>query len=546
MLENVIKIKTLSSMEKVFPRTEPTAVETSRSMLQNEKLNFQIALYNDAYDTMKRNSIEIQGGLAPFVSVRTVEYVPGTYFPLVEDEYYIKHELTIYPDVLKPLGSLGLVLPRFQWKSVWISVYNEQGLPTGSYPLTFTVKNEAGEVVAETSYTVEVVKGFLEPCDIKLTNWMHYDSIAHKHNVKPFSNGYYKVFEKYLDAYVGIGFNTLLTPLFTPPLDTAVGHERLTAQLIDIKKDGGRYAFNFAKLKKFLRFAFKHGVRYIEFSHLFTQWGGEFCPKIMATVDGVEQRIFGWDTSATSVEYKEFLSAFLPALVQVIDEMGIREKCLFHLTDEPQEKHLENYAKCRQLVKSHIGDLPIMDAMSHYAFYEQGLVDIPVAITPTYQDFADHNVENLFVYYCCGPAGDSYSNRFFNMPSQRTRILGIQLYQSGVKGFLHWGYNFYNSAYSLCEVDPYAVTDAGGMFPSGDSYIVYPTKDGVDLSLRAESTREGFQDYQALRLLEKKIGKDKTKALVAEFGVDKFNVYPKSLEAHTSFREKINMLIKNS
>lgn len=545
-MESRIKVKTLSSMEKVFPDVEPTAVECTRSVLQNEKLNFQIALYNDGCDFIKRNTVEVTGEISQYVTIRTVEVVPATYFNLVHDDYYLERNLGIYPDILKPIGSLGLVLPYFQWKAVWISVYCEKGLPVGEYPLEIFVKNENGEVLAKTEYTVEVVEGFLQPCDIRLTNWMHYDCIAQKHDVKLFSNCFYKVFVKYLEEYVGLGFNTLLTPLFTPPLDTEVGYERLTAQLIEIKKDGNSYEFNFEKLKKFLRFAFKHGVQYIEFSHLFTQWGGEFCPKIMATVDGEEKRIFGWDTSATGEEYEKFLSAFLPALMNVIDEMKIREKCLFHLTDEPQDKHLENYAKCRAIVKKYIGDMPIMDAMSHYAFYAKGLVDIPVAITYTYRDFAAHNIENLFVYYCCSPADRYYSNRLYNMPSQRTRVLGLQLYQSGVKGFLHWGFNFYNSAFSLCEIDPYAVTDAGGMFPSGDSFIVYPTKDGIDLSIRAEMLREGFQDYQALKLLERKIGKERTKSLVADFGVDGFDVYPRSWEKHTKFREKINELIKNS
>ena len=47
---------------------------------------------------------------------------------------------------------------------------------------------------------------------------------------------------------------------------------------------------------------------------LYTQWGAEHCPKIMATVDGEYRRIFGWDTAATGEDYRNFLAAFLPAL----------------------------------------------------------------------------------------------------------------------------------------------------------------------------------------------------------------------------------------
>ena len=41
----------------------------------------------------------------------------------------------------------------------------------------------------------------------------------------------------------------LLTPVFTPPLDTAVGGERRTVQLVDVKAEGNQYTFGFANLK---------------------------------------------------------------------------------------------------------------------------------------------------------------------------------------------------------------------------------------------------------------------------------------------------------
>lgn len=43
----------------------------------------------------------------------------------------------------------------------------------------------------------------------------------------------------YMDAAVKCGVNMILTPVLTPPLDTAVGTERPTVQLVDIEvRDG--------------------------------------------------------------------------------------------------------------------------------------------------------------------------------------------------------------------------------------------------------------------------------------------------------------------
>jgi hypothetical protein len=46
----------------------------------------------------------------------------------------------------------------------------------------------------------------------------------------------------------------ILTPLFTPPLNTAVGGEKLTVQLVDVEKSNDKYSFGFDNLKHHLNF----------------------------------------------------------------------------------------------------------------------------------------------------------------------------------------------------------------------------------------------------------------------------------------------------
>jgi hypothetical protein len=129
------------------------------------------------------------------------------------------------------------------------------------------------------------------------------------------------------------------------------------------------------------------------------------------------------------------------------------------------------------------------------------------------------------------------------MPSQRTRVLGLQLYETNVNGFLHWGFNFYNSGLSYAEIDPYAVTNAGGAFPPGDGFIVYPSGNGVNLSLRSEIIGMGFEDYDLLYTLEKKIGKEKVQEMLKNEGVSGYTVYPRDAAWHTEFIEKVKRLL---
>ncbi len=93
--------------------------------------------------------------------------------------------------------------------------------------------------------------------------------------------------------------------------------------------------------------------------------------------------------------------------------------------------------------------------------------------------------------------------------------MGVLMYLYNVKGFLHWGFNFYNSKFSGSTIDPYEVSHADYGFPSGDPFLVYPGKDGDALdSLRAEVQDEGLLDYRALQMLESMVGREKVEKLI--------------------------------
>ena len=158
------------------------------------------------------------------------------------------------------------------------------------------------------------------------------------------------------------------------------------------------------------------------------------------------------------------------------------------------------------------------------------------------EEFAAAGAKDLWTYYCCGQYQNELPNRFFAMPSVRNRILGALLYRYACAGFLHWGFNFYFSQLSLREIDPFTVTDAGGAFPSGDSFTVYPGEDGEPLpSLREKGFYEGLQDLRALQTLEKKIGREETLALLEDtLGKITFSSYPMDETKILLLRERIN------
>lgn len=178
-------------------------------------------------------------------------------------------------------------------------------------------------------------------------------------------------------------------------------------------------------------------------------------------------------------------------------------------------EHLDSYRRAVELVTPLLEGFPTIEALSNYDFYERGLVKHPVPANNHIEPFVG-NVAGLWSYYCCGQQ-HLVPNRMIAMPSARNRIMGTLCYVYDLAGFLQWGFNFYYSQYSRRFIDPFACTDAGGAFPAGDPFIVYPGENGEPLdSIRHEVFADGLQDLRALRLLEKKIGRERTLAFLRE------------------------------
>lgn len=119
----------------------------------------------------------------------------------------------------------------------------------------------------------------------------------------------------------------------------------------------------------------------------------------------------------------------------------------------------------------------------------------------------------------------------------------MQLYERDINGFLHWGFNFYNTVLSYRPINPLCVSDAGGAFPAGDSFVVYPGHNGAWDSLRLEVFYDALQDRMILKLLESFIGREKVLDLLHNEGVRGWKEYPRDAKWHIMFREKLNKMV---
>ncbi len=535
-----IKLKQLSSLSKVMPwETPPAGPEyKAASALQGEVLSFQLAYSADIH--CLDVAWDCESPLRDHITLRQVGLVPVQLVNWEFDDNVITRSPGLFPDPLLSMPEKLTFFP-FQWRSIWITLRIPADCPAAIYPVTITLSKPEQNISEKITFEFEVVPARLPDQSLIRTEWFYADCVAALHQADVWSERHWKLLEKYFQNMAEHGINQILTPLFTPPLDTEVGSERPTVQLVDVCVRDNQFIFDFSRLERWIATALNCGLRYFEFSHLYTQWGAKHAPKIVVRHDGREEKMFGWHTDAMSEEYQTFLAVFLQNLVRFIDHMGIRSQCCFHISDEPGVDILDDYRKAGEVIRRELGGFKIMDAMSHLEYYRNGLCPHPVPVISSLEDFVREGIPDLWTYYCCAPSTVT-TNRFMNYSGERTRILGFQLYKYDLKGFLHWGYNFWFSRLSKRVIDPFSCPDAGALFPAGDPFLVYPGEDGPLDSIRHELMCEAIQDQRVMLLLESLIGRTAAvKCLEDAIGaVLTVNSYPRSPEDFLNVRREIN------
>lgn len=542
----VFETRCLSSLSKVFSDEELVDEAYSKaSSLRGEVFSFQVAFRSKTLIKRIRVSTNTHG--LGDISVRNVGLVPSE-LPCYEDhdDDVLRTAPGLYPDPLYPIEpDEGIVAFPNQWRTIWATVKVNVTVPPGFYSIDISFQSECGDVLGQESFLIEVIDVSLPPQKLLHTEWFYADCLATWYEVEVFSEEHWKWIEVYLENAAKHGINMILTPIFTPPLETDIGHERPTVQLVDVKKCGDKYSFGFQKLDRWIEICHAKGIQTFEFSHLLTQWGAKNAPKILVEEDGALVQRFSWHTNAEGDEYLDFLAQFLTELVGYLEKRCLRGKVYFHISDEPSTADLKHYSELSRFVKSYITDYPILDALSDYEFYKAEAMDNPVPSNDCVDKFLENDVNDLWTYYCCGQYR-GVSNRFFNMPSVRNRIIGVQLFKFRIKGFLHWGYNHWYSQKSRRKINPFTNTDAGFAFPSGDAFLVYPGPNGPIDSVRFEVFFEALQDVRALQIAETLLGREETIELL-EFQLEQpitFDKYPRDLQWFLATRERLYQRIK--
>lgn len=519
------QFKLVDSLEKVFPDEEPPEMPSrAMSAFLGERLSLQVAFRPpDGLEKLDNDVaivVESSDDDAVATSIASVDLVPCEL--VAHPGYgsaYLRGAPGLYPDILRPVHD-GVVDPiAGAWRAVWIDVSINAVSPTGSAVVQIRCRHaRTGESLFAATVKVAVIAAELPPLDIVNTQWFHADGLAEYYGFDVYSTEHWASIESFVRSAVRMEVNSMLVPVWTPPVDTAVGARRRNVQLVTIARRHHRYEFDFTKVGQWLDICERCGVRSIEVPHFFTQWGARAAPSIVVEVDGGEREMFGWSTAAESADYREFLEEFVPALRGFLESRWNPAEIFYHISDEPSAEDAEAYARARSVVTRLLSGCTIIDALSSIELFGSGLVEKPVIATDSVEPFQRAGIERLWVYFCVAQHR-GVANRFIGMQSGSLRLFGHQLFAADAGGFLHWGFNFYYSALAERFVDPFRDASGGGTFLAGDPFIVYPGEHGEPWeSIRHRISAQAMYDHRAYQFVRDRIGRDDTVSLIEADG----------------------------
>ncbi len=490
-----------SSTRRLYPETRPPrkAVERTLDVAQNERFSFQVAVRHAGADPVQVHA-EIQAPYGWAIRVRTVGYVPVRHLnlpipPSQRDCEGMGHVPGYVPDPL--FHEQSLLLPPRETHAFWVTGQPGGEVKPGTYELTVTVRSARGEPRTH-RIPVRVHTLVLKPRSaFSVTHWFYADALIDWYRTDLFDHRFWRFLVAYVRNMVEHEQDTLLVPVFTPPLD---GVKRPT-QLLRVTRTGkDRYRFDWQDVRRYIRTARRCGIRNFEWCPFFTQWGAQYAIRIYEGQGRAERLLWPPETSATSPTYRRFLAQFLPALHDFLCAEKILRVSFFHVSDEPHgETHRINYKKARGMLAELAPWMKVMDALSEIGYGREALTDMPIAIIHKALDFARERIPS-WCYYCCEPRGP-FLNRLLDTPLAKIAMHGFLFYRWPFRGFLNWGYNYWYRSQTRQLIDPFTVQDGAvwPKWPYGDPFVVYPGPEGPLDSIRWEVLAEGLQDYRLLQ-----------------------------------------------
>jgi len=315
------------------------------------------------------------------------------------------------------------------------------------------------------------------------TNWFNLGQMEEQHQLKRWSETWFKMLNKYAELMAHGRQNSITIPheLIKFENDTIILEENKMIRFIDVFRN--------------------YGFKYFEAPHLMNRGDGDDWGDPELKVALTKRRY-----------YKENGKKDIEELMNLISDFVINNELtgswLQHIADEPTSVNGSCYKDVVEQVRKIYPEIQIMEATNDRESIA-GAIDIWCPLINDFQEnesfFREREKqgEKILVYTCLTPGG-KWLNRTLDMEKLRQVYFGWGAAFYNTNGYLHWGLNQYHGDPFQQSVvkHPSPVASANNYLPAGDTHIIYPGKGEPLSSIRFESHRMGCEDYDLLQMLK--------------------------------------------
>ncbi len=393
-------------------------------------------------------------------------------------------------------------------------------LKPGSRKYFIIIKDKNEEKRAELK--VNIYKAKVIPAgkdSLPYTNWLKFERIADRHNLKMWSEPYWKMLKKYAELMAHGRQNTILIPL---------------PNIFEKTPQGPILQRN--RLRRIVKIFYNAGIPFIEGGHVARRAGG-WTSEFFNVFSG---------SRATEPEGHKILHSLCTQLMDEIEKNNLQNRWLQHVTDEPTEYNAAEYRILAGIVRKYMPGIPLVDASQDPTLV--GAIDIWCPQVQDYQRdiklYEEQRAlgDKVWCYTCCVPGGP-WLNRFLDNELLRPVLIGWAISLYNLNGFLHWGFNQYREDQNPFEMSVLQKWwGSKNNLPAGDTHIAYPGTNGPWSGLRLEAHREGMEDYQLLRELTK-INPEKATQITRK-AIKAFDNYTKDLKKFRRIRKSLLLALE--
>lgn len=222
------------------------------------------------------------------------------------------------------------------------------------------------------------------------------------------------------------------------------------------------------------------------------------------------------NTTALSLEC--FQETFFADLDKHLDTLGIKNRYIQHVFDEPAPNLIEEYRRYNAIAKGVMHGVKTIDAINSSPNLFSPLVDIQVfsltgIVTQKNTTVASRMADNktIWLYNTSGPY-PPHPNRQLDRPVTENRLWPWIAQRYNATGYLFYAANLYRGVSDEYASSLGALPDGQRLHPPGDAWHYYRSNDGLLPAMRMLNFREGMIDVTLLTKL-RTVNPDKVREL---------------------------------